>query len=91
MADVVACVFRISGRVQGVGFRAATRREALQREIHGHAINRDDGSVEVLAQGAAAAVDELARWLERGPCHAQVSKVLRDEIRVVPRAGFGVG
>jgi len=91
MAEPVAARFRISGRVQGVGFRAATRRQAQTLGVDGYAHNREDGSVEVLAQGAPEAVDALARWLERGPAFADVSKVVRETVEPTPRAGFGVG
>lgn len=89
--DRVACQFRVTGRVHGVGFRAATRREAQRLGVDGYAVNRADGSVEVLAQGDRAAVEALARWLERGPGHAQVSGVAREAVAVGRRAGFGVG
>jgi acylphosphatase len=91
VAEVIAYTFVITGRVQGVGFRAATRREAQRLDVAGYAINRDDGSVEVRAQGEPSAVDELARWLGRGPAFAAVSKVVREDAALGQRAGFGVG
>ena len=91
MADPIARTFVITGRVQGVGFRAATRREAQQLGLAGYAINREDGSVEVLAQGQATAVEALASWLERGPAFAQVREVVRSDVALSQRAGFGVG
>jgi len=90
-AERIACRFLVRGRVQGVGFRAAARREAQQLGVDGYAVNKPDGSVEVLAQGVPTAVEALARWLERGPGHAQVARVEREDIAVTPRAGFGVG
>ena len=67
--------FRIEGRVQGVWFRESTRREAVPLGITGYARNLPDGSVEVLACGATAALDHLADWLQRGPPLARVSRV----------------
>ena len=67
--------FRITGRVQGVYFRQSTRAEAERLELKGFARNLPDGSVEVLAQGGAAAVAELRRWLQRGPRGARVEAV----------------
>lgn len=65
----------MSGRVQGVWFRDSTRREAETLGITGHAINLDNGNVEVLAYGPPEALDTLGRWLRKGPPLAQVSGV----------------
>lgn len=86
-----AARFLISGQVQGVGFRAATRREAQRLSIDGHALNLADGSVEVLAEGSAAAVAELETWLHRGPAFARVASVIRHDLAASDRRGFGVG
>ena len=67
--------FIVSGRVQGVFFRANTRDLAIRLDIAGHAINLPDGSVEVLACGNADAVAELERWLHDGPQMATVTDV----------------
>jgi acylphosphatase len=75
--DEVAIRFTVSGKVQGVFFRASTAREAARLGIRGHAINLPDGRVEVLAVGTAAAVAELGRWLGRGPPAARVAAVER--------------
>ena len=74
----MGCVrFVVSGRVQGVFFRASTREEALRLGLTGHARNLPDGNVEVLACGADAALAQLERWLALGPPLAQVSRVER--------------
>ena len=67
--------FYVSGRVQGVYFRASARREAERLGIRGWAINLPDGRVEVLAVGAASAVTELAEWLCTGSPGANVRAV----------------
>ena len=67
--------FLISGRVQGVFFRASTAREAGRLGLVGYARNLPDGRVEVLAAGPAAAVDELQAWLRHGPPAAEVRSV----------------
>jgi acylphosphatase len=67
--------FRITGQVQGVYFRHSARLEAERLAIAGYACNLPDGSVEVEAHGAAAAVEELHRWLHRGPRSARVDAV----------------
>ena len=69
--------FLVSGKVQGVFFRASTVREAQRLGLRGHALNLPDGRVEVLAIGNATAVDELGRWLHRGPPAARVERVDR--------------
>jgi acylphosphatase len=69
----VRCI--VSGRVQGVWFRASTREQALRLGIRGYASNRSDGRVEVLACGEQAAVDRLRAWLWEGPSQAQVTDV----------------
>lgn len=65
----------VSGRVQGVGFRAATAREASRLGVTGHAANLADGRVEVLACGTEYAVLALVEWLEEGPPGARVRSV----------------
>lgn len=62
----------VSGRVQGVFFRASTRDQAQQLGLGGHARNLPDGRVEVLACGDDAALAVLRDWLRRGPPHARV-------------------
>jgi acylphosphatase len=68
---------RIEGRVQGVGFRWWTVREAQRLGLCGWARNRADGSVEVLAIGEAAAIDALEQACRRGPSAAAVTTVRR--------------
>ena len=63
----------VRGRVQGVGFRAATSYEARRLGLAGWVRNRLDGTVEVLADGDDAAVDQLAVWLKHGPRGAHVT------------------
>jgi len=74
-----AC-FIVSGRVQGVFFRASTRDEAQRLRLTGHARNLDDGSVEVVACGEESALAQLERWLHCGPTHARVASVSRSPI-----------
>lgn len=76
--------FIVQGRVQGVGFRASTRRRAQTLGLAGVARNLDDGSVEVIAQGDALSIEALALWLERGPTHARVDSVQRSHVGAHP-------
>jgi len=65
----------VSGRVQGVFFRATTATRARELGLDGYAINLPDGRVEVLAVGEAQAVDTLAQWLWQGSAMSEVSAV----------------
>jgi acylphosphatase len=73
--DPVIRRFLVFGKVQGVYFRHSTRLEAQRLGLRGSARNLPDGSVEVFAQGPAAAVGELRAWLHRGPAQARVDEV----------------
>jgi len=65
-------LFLVSGRVQGVFFRASTQQQALHFGLAGWAKNLADGSVEVLACGQKEALNQLADWLHKGPRLARV-------------------
>lgn len=65
----------VRGRVQGVYFRAATQREARRLGITGWVKNRNDGSVELLAEGEEDSIRELASWAQHGPTAARVENV----------------
>ena len=65
----------ISGRVQGVGFRAFTQAEARKLELRGWVLNRSDGTVEAVIEGPTEQVDRLLAMLKRGPEGARVDKI----------------
>ena len=69
--------FLVSGKVQGVFFRASTREQARRLGLRGHARNLADGRVEVVVAGDDDAVEALAQWLRRGPPMARVETVER--------------
>lgn len=83
--------FIVSGRVQGVWFRASTRQQAEHLGVTGHAINLADGRVEVLACGTETALDALLAWLWQGSEHAAVDKVLSEDYDGQPPSGFRTG
>ncbi len=70
--------FRIRGRVQGVGFRYATRQEAQRLGLSGWVRNCADHSVEASATGNPVALDALDQWLRHGPPDATVKQVESD-------------
>lgn len=69
----------VAGRVQGVGFRAATAREARRIGVDGWVRNLPDGRVEVWAEGDSNRVDALIEWLRRGPPSAHVASIATDD------------
>jgi len=71
--------FLVSGKVQGVFFRASTARMAEQLGLRGYARNLPDGRVEVLAVGSPTALAELGGWLGQGPSRAQVTEVVVED------------
>ena len=83
-----AARFFVSGKVQGVFFRASTREQALKLGLRGYAKNWPDGRVEVLAEGDAFALEALERWLHVGPPMARVASVERGDAEEV-EAGVG--
>lgn len=72
--------FVVTGRVQGVAFRACTQREATRLGAAGFVRNRTDGAVEGEAEGAADVIDALLQWLAGGPAWARVDRLDVDEL-----------
>lgn len=71
---------RISGRVQGVGYRATFARQARSLGLSGWVRNRLDGSVEAQVAGHAQALQRIIGWARHGPAGAQVRSVAVSEI-----------
>ncbi|HET7087688.1 MAG TPA: acylphosphatase [Anaerolineae bacterium] len=65
----------VHGRVQGVNFRYYTQLKAQALNLTGWVRNRPDGTVEVVAEGARWALDQLLDFLYHGPSHAHVDRV----------------
>ncbi len=72
--------FLISGRVQGVFFRASARARAIELGLSGYARNLPDGRVEVVACGASRVLVEFQRWLQHGPPGARVDGLDREDV-----------
>lgn len=80
----------VSGRVQGVFYRATAVSKARELGVDGYACNLPDGRVEVLACGAADAVDAMTRWLWTGSSASKVTDVQVEAVAVAPiAAGTG--
>ena len=79
---------RITGRVQGVGFRAWAIGRAVEFGLRGWVRNRGDGSVEALATGAAACIAAFAAACRNGPSGARVSEVLTSPAEDDGSTGF---
>lgn len=72
---MIAFQFRVTGVVQGVGFRWSAQEEARRLRLAGWVRNEDDGSVTGLVQGDSGAVEDFRLWLGRGPRSARVTAV----------------
>lgn len=75
MAQVEGLAFRVTGRVQGVGFRYFTLNCARRFTIHGWVQNEADGSVTGFAVGAAPALQQFCDQLTVGPEYSRVDQV----------------
>lgn len=84
---------RITGKVQGVNYRNAAKRQADELSLVGWVSNTDDGAVELLVGGDGPAVDSLLAWCRRGPRRAEVDSVdtreaAAEELESLPGSGF---
>ena len=76
----IARRFIVSGRVQGVGFRYFAQDAARREGLHGYVLNREDGTVEAVAEGESGSLERFERALRRGPSKSRVEHVLIDEV-----------
>jgi len=90
VARITVRVF-VSGRVQGVSFRAIMMEMAVRHRVDGWVRNRADGSVEALLQGEQESVEALVEWARIGPPRASVSSVTEQKLTGHPHeAGFRI-
>lgn len=83
--------YRVTGRVQGVGFRWFVSDSAAREGLSGHVRNLPDGSVEAVAEGEAEALSRFEAALWRGPSRARVDDVRISEIEPLTRGdGFSI-
>ncbi len=88
--ETIARRFIVTGRVQGVCYRAATRDEATRLGVTGWVRNRRDGTVEVHAEATPAKLELLQQWLAQGPRYAAVSEVRARELAAENSSGFEI-
>ena len=81
---------RVTGRVQGVFFRAWTQQQARELGVKGWVRNAEDGSVEAHLEGDEAAIKALIDKLHEGPPSAEVEDVEVDEAEAERLSGFEV-
>lgn len=75
MSDAVRAHVHITGRVQGVFYRASCQEQARRLGLNGWVCNLPDGRVEVVLEGGKLVVEEMIRWCHHGPSGAAVSGV----------------
>jgi acylphosphatase len=81
----------VSGRVQGVCFRAATQQQAKKLSLKGFVRNLPDERVEIIAEGPDADLQKLQDWSHKGPIMARVENVITEEIPITePFSDFKV-
>ena len=80
----------ITGRVQGVFFRASAKEKADELGVRGTVRNNSDGSVAIEAEGPSESLEAFVQWCKRGPSRARVDKCEIKELEPVNFRGFSV-
>ncbi|MBR9860684.1 acylphosphatase [bacterium] len=80
----------ISGKVQGVYYRASAVQKAKMLGLEGYVKNEEDGSVSLGMKGEEAAVKEMTSWCKKGPALARVKEVKIEENPEIQANGFDV-
>jgi acylphosphatase len=83
-------IVRVTGDVQGVGFRASARNEAQRRGVRGWARNEPDGSVTIDAEGEPDALAAFIAWCRHGPPAARIDQIAITSAEPVGHAGFEI-
>lgn len=78
--EKIRYVIKVTGRVQGVGFRHSTVKEAKKLDLAGYVKNMPDGSVEIEAEGSKDQLDALVEWCRREPGPSYVDSVTFDAL-----------
>lgn len=80
----------VFGKVQGVWYRASTKRKADELGLKGTVQNKSDGSVYIEVEGEEALVQQLIEWCKEGPEFAKVTKVEAIEIPAFDFSSFEI-
>lgn len=83
-------IILVSGRVQGVYFRASAKEAADRMNIHGLVRNEPDGSVYIDAEGEATNLDDFIAWCNNGPRHAEVLQVKINDAELIGYDAFRI-
>ena len=78
MEEIVGVHVVVQGKVQGVGFRAFAENQATKKGLHGWVRNRQDGTVEIEAEGSRPLLEAFLQALEKGPLFAHVTQIIVD-------------
>jgi acylphosphatase len=77
----VSYIAHVSGKVQGVYFRASSQQVAIDHGLSGYAKNLADGDVEVLMCGDEVEINKMLEWLSHGPPEAEVVGIQKKKIK----------
>lgn len=78
----IALHIKVTGKVQGVYYRANTLQKAEELELTGTVQNMSDGSVEIIAEGNRVLLQQLIDWCRKGPRGAEVENVMFQEVAI---------
>lgn len=87
----MCCLANVSGKVQGVYFRATCQQKAIDLQLSGYAKNLADGDVQVLMCGEETNVKAMLEWLSIGPSQAEVANVQSQEVEYQSLNHFSIG
>ena len=90
MGDTIRVRALITGRVQGVWYRASTREEAVRLGLSGWVRNLPNGSVEAVFEGDRTRVDSAVEWCRQGPPHAIIENVVTRQETPEGLVGFEI-
>ena len=87
---MIALRIKVSGKVQGVFFRASTKGRAEELGIRGWVKNESDGSVLIEAEGEEESMNEFTNWCKAGPLMAKVENIETETIEIGNYSGFNI-
>ena len=87
---MIAKKVRISGKVQGVYYRASARQKAAMLGVNGFIKNEEDGTVSMEIEGEPEAVNEMIEWCRHGPAMARVEQLKSETCKASGNSGFHI-